>query len=160
MTMLRFLLILVVVSVFSLPVKVNSETLSGWIYNESVDEFTDELSSVGAGVHKGGNLVALVACLLKEKENLLFLLISPESYFSLKDSDEVKIRIDKDNMEIYQAQVMSGRSQSVFIGYPHGLAKRMMRGNKMIIKVGNSDTIRVSLKGSAKPIQRVLDKCK
>lgn len=145
-----------------LPVNGKSEVLSGWRYGEGVDEFTDKLSGVFAYVIGDSQLLpsgVTIACF--KPDNSLHIVIDPKGYWVLfKNTEKVKIRIDKSDMEIYQADTVSKENSVVINLHNDDLVKKIIKGNKMIIKVGDSDTMRVSLKGSAKPILKVLNKCK
>jgi len=160
--MIKFLLMLVFSLFVLLPVNGNSEVLSGWKYGKIIDEFTDKLSSVYAEVKGDSQLLpseVTIFCL--KPDNSLYIFIDTEGYSVLfKNTEKVKISIDKSDMEIYQATTVRKANSVVIRLHNDDLVKRIIKGNKMIIKVGDSDTMRVSLKGSAKPVLKVVNECK
>jgi len=143
-----------------LPVNGNSEVLSGWKYAELIDEFPDKLSSVHAYVDNQ-LLQSRVSIICLKSDNSLYILIDSENYSVLfKNTEKLKIRIDKSDMKVYQADTLSKANSVAIRLHDDDLVKRIIKGNKMIIKVGDSDTMRVSLKGSAKPVLKVVNECK
>ena len=131
--------------------------LGGWNYYEHHDEFTDELTHVGAQV-----VDLSVAVVGYPNNNNIIFVIHPKYFIEDYDktTEVVKIRIDKDKAETYYAHINRGDEQDiVFINTAHDLAKRMVKGNKMVVQVGDQDIMRISLQGSLESIEKVLTKC-
>ena len=138
----------------------NSETLEGWQYEEYVDEFTDKVSAVSATVYSSDVLAIdqqiFIYC--SKPANSLKIGIQPSNtYLSFKKFEKVKIRIDKNPTRVDNG-VVARRLVGVWNNVS-SLAREMMKGESMIVQVGDSSIIRASLKGSRKPIQKVLTSC-
>jgi hypothetical protein len=154
--MIQFSLALLVGVTLSYQVIAGSQ----WLYKKQTDEFDDSVSHNAIAIVDSSALSPAMIFVQCTGDNNLGIALKESLMFHIEDTIKIKYRFDKEEVVEDEWLYGSKMNGALLLEEPaNKFARLLMRHNRIVYKVGDNVTRKISLQGSKEPIRKVLNAC-